>query len=536
MNTNLTPLGSRLLCRVTLAALIFNSSLGFAQTLPAPAVPAPTGPAAKAQKPPVAAVFEESLFDSPFIHPQRDCITEGMVNPGGKEFRYLFSRDCRVVYVLPPAVMGQAIKSQVINADRCEELKNLQNDITGRSKSISEIDKKIRSLIDQLLQEPSKSESAKIDKEIQDLETRKQQLEVRQKQGRTFRDDYFSQIPGAIFSITVEGGVSDSELGQIRSHNHNTLNRRQEYITEVKDTAGNVMSTTRTEKIIVSSLQKAPVNNSLYMFNYKKPEDSTKNGGVIEVDVPGYEVLAQPEGLSGTVIFRTNGAVSATLKMALTTTCARTYIGSDGVPKLDETGADPFFAIARNFDVQKTFGQGYTASLNVDKVVTQITNFSLKHTEQGFKKSSVFEPTLNANISEIMTFNWENEYNNGEKTSLAEIQEVKRAVAASMIDDYIEKLVQEKLITIQTEPKVDPVTGGYVDESRTGHRCWSERSGGFLRRSRTRCGDYQYIVKVWKDGLTNEEVKRQLTLNGATTDSMSVYQKAPFTYSTVFVK
>lgn len=474
-------------------------------------------------------------YTSPYINPQRDCLTEGMINPEGKDYRYLFSRDCRVVHVLPPAVLPQNIRSEGVNLHACSGMNATRNTMNNIDLTIDDLSQRIRDL-ETKLDTARPSEVKTIEAKIASLQTRIAGYNNAKQEAKTRFDRDFVKLPGAVFSIVLDGDISQNEVLQLRALNAANLQRRRTVIREYIDEKG--QKRTQTEEVLdLSVLRPAQIQNSYFSFIYNVPDDAGVNAGIIKTDIPGLQYLEQPAPKTGVLHVKANGGISGKVIMSVTTACD--YVKPDPVTKkpVFDDKVDPFFTVNRSFGVQQLFGQGYVATLKVNKVIDQITNHTITHTNEGFKKSSVFLPSITADVSEVMDFQWTSEFDNGKNIDLTQVQALKASVAAKMVDDYIDKLVQQKILTIKDDSKVDPVNGGHVDEIRQGHRCWTEKDGGLsglLGRRHQVCGDFTYTVKVWRDGITEDEIRRHLSLAASEKDVMQVHTTAPFYFTTAF--
>lgn len=486
--------------------------------------------------PVIADTSEDGVdYTSPYINPQRDCLTEGMINPEGKSYRYLFSRDCRVVHVLPPAVLPQNIRSEGVNLQACTGVNATRNTMNNIDLTIDQLSQRIRDL-ETRLDTAKPSEVKSIEARIASLQARISGYNKAKEEAKARFDRDFVKLPGAVFSIVLDGDVSQNEILHLRALNAANLQRRRTIIREYIDDKG--QKQTRTEEVLdLSTLRPAQIQNSYFSFIYNVPDDAGVNAGIIKTDIPNLQYLEQPTSRSGVIHVKGNGGVSGKVIMSVTAACD--YVKPDPVTKkpVFDDNVDPFFTVNRTFGVQQLFGQGYVATLKVKKVIDQITTHTITHTNEGFKKSSVFLPTIKADVSEIMDFQWTSQFDNGKNIDMTKVFELKNAVAAKMVDDYIDKLVQAKILTIKDDSKVDPVNGGHVDEVRQGHRCWTEKDGGisgWLGRRHQVCGDFTYTVKVWRDGITEDEIRRHLGLIAEEKDGMQVHTTAPFYFTTAF--
>lgn len=465
-------------------------------------------------------------YTSPYINPQQKCLTDGMINPEGKDFRYLYSRDCRVVHVLPPPVMPQAIKSQGVNLAACESMKTVRSTVQTISKTIDEAEQRIRRLEGEL-DKASSNRKKEISADLDALKIRLEGYKKNLEQTEAYFDKRYGQTPGAIFSIRMDNTISQNDLVLLRGLNISNLLHRRTIIENGKTT----------EAVEVSTLRPAQLSQSLFSFIYKLPEDTVKNGGVVSTDIPNLEFLEQPGGShKGVIHVRANGGVTGKVLLSLQAVCDQTKVNESGHLVLDDS-IDPFFTVNQTFAVQQMFAQGYIAKLKIDKVVEQITRAVTTHTDHGFKKSAAFGSMIRSKIDEILEFNWTTEFDSGKTISMDKVFEIKSGVAAKLVDDYIENLTKAGVITVIPDSPTKPNEGGYVDEVRTANRCWTERDGGlsgvFGGRHKV-CADYNYTVKVWRDGITEEEIKRALDLKVESVDSMSINTMAPFYFTTTF--
>ena len=471
---------------------------------------------------------------SPHINPQRDCLTEGMINPAGKEFRYLYSKNCRVVHVLPPPVLPQAIKSQGVNLDACQGMATAKNTIDVTAKTIDDMRQRIRRL-EAKLETAKPHEVEALNAKLQSLRTRSEQYEKTLDESRSRFDQHYAQLPGAVFSVLLDSDIQQNELNELRSLNLANLHRRRTIERRVRDANGNERVETQ-EVVDVSALRAAPIAQSFFSFIYNVPKDARVNAGIISTDIPNLQYLQQPDGRTGVIHVKASGGISGKVIMSVTAACEYASKRADGKIVFDDS-ADPFFTVNRTFMVQQMFAKGYRASLKVDKLIDQISKHTVTHTNSGFKKSNLFNPILMADIEQLLDFQWTTEFDNGKPISLDQILDIKRSVTEKLIDDHVEKLVQAKLITVQEDRKVEPVPGGMVDESRVAHRCWTEKDGGLsglLGRRHQVCADFTYTVKVWKDGITEDEIRRHLNIKSVEKDAMEVNFMTPFYFTTSF--
>jgi hypothetical protein len=474
-------------------------------------------------------------YTSPYIDPQRECLTEGMINPPGKSYRYLFSRDCKVVHVLPPAMLNQGVKGEGVNLEACVGVAASRNTINTIDQRIDANQSRLLRLEVELDKARSVGERDAIQSRIKFIENSLKDLAVQKTEKvKDFKESY-AQLPGAKFVVTLNGDVEQGDMNEIRAYNSANLNIRTKVKEKTTGPDGKVIEK-EYYTIEISALRPAAIEQSIYSFAYKLPKDALENGGIVSTNIPSLQYFEQPGGQTGLIHVKGRGALSGEVLMSVTTACGKTKKGSDGKLELEEK-ADPFFVVNRTFFVQEMFGQGYTASLNVDKAVEQITKYTVTHTNQGFQKSAVFLPIIRANVEEIMTFKWASEFDNGKGVSTKDILELKQAVATKLVDDYVEKLMEVGAITKVPDRSIAPVEGRNVDELRQGHRCWTEKDGGvsgWLGRRHEVCGDFTYTVQVWRDGVTNDEVRRSLKLAAGSSDSMLIHTTAPFYFSTAF--
>lgn len=469
---------------------------------------------------------------SPAINPQRNCLSEGMINPPDKNYRYLFSNDCSVVHVVPPEVLPQKIKGDGIGLRACPGLATLEDSINNLEMLLKEsYDRSYKFLADSAKAENPREAKKLRDKADAEKETANAyKTEIADAQSRL--QSTYGRAPGAKFAIVLRSDIDARELNEIRALNHSNLNRSK--VVEIHKPDGTVQ---RIEVAESSTLRPAKIGQSVFSLLYKVPRDIDSSGGVLSTNIPGLQYLEQNQQ-EGVIHVKASGGITGELVMSQRLACEHTKKDESGKIVLDDQ-TDPLFIVNRTFTVQQMFAQGYVAELRVAKVVDQITNTVINHTDHGFKKSVVFNPSLVATIDQVVDFKWTEGWDNSKNGSLEQILEIKKSVAAKLIDDYIEQLKEAGLIEIKKDPGVPAAAGGYIDEARTANRCWTERDGGvsgWLGRRHTVCGDYTYTVKVWKDGITTEEINRHLTLQGKTTDQMQINMMAPFTYSTTFSK
>jgi hypothetical protein len=479
---------------------------------------------------------------SPYINPNRTCITDGMNTPEGKAYRFLYSRDCSVVYALPPPVMYQNIKSQGVNLEACSSMKEAKKSNDTLSKIISEGRNRLSIYEEQLEKATSKSEEQRLQAKINDLNNRLEKYQKVSAEADANYEKNFGQVPGAVFSIVLDSDVSQNDLNNLRGMNNSNLHPIRWVDDYVKDENGNRKFTGRHAEADNYTLRTAPVQYSIFSFIYNVPADATHNGGIISTDIPNLQYLEQsPEGgtpHTGVIHVQSNGGVSGKVIMSLTTACDKTKADESGRLKLDED-TDPFFTVNRTFEVQQMYAQGYEASLKVNKVVDSIISNVSHDKGNTFEKFQAFTPVITANISDILDFHWIDERANTESSKFKDVLIVQQAVAAKLVDSYLDDLVKAGIIEIQKIPSIENAKGGYVDETRVGTRCWSERNGGlsgFFGGSHQACGNYTYSVKVWKDGVTVQDVRSSLTLNAVKSDRMIADTMAPFRYTTAFVK
>lgn len=471
---------------------------------------------------------------SPYINPQRDCMTEGMINPEGKEYRYLFSKDCRVVHVLPPAKMDQDIKTETMNLNGCDGVSAAQKTLNSQAGLVDLMQDELMKIEVQL----SKSTNANDEKRLREKADRvakklAEYSKVYQDSVQNFEKNY-GKTPGAKFSIYMNGDITHSELNGIRALN--LANLRQQRTIE-RHTVGPDGAPKVEREVIydTSTLRTAQIDNSIYSFIYDIPDTRIKNGGVIYSNIPGLQHLEQPGAEKGVIHVKASGGISGEVYMSLPAICPNTK-KTNGKYQLDQA-KDPFFTVNRTFYVQQMFAQGYQATLNVKKVVDEVAKSVTRSTEGNFQKSNVFAQTFDGDFENIMEFVWVSDFENGKGADFKAIREIKGQVAATLIDDYISKLVSAGVLNIQKTPTTERAQGGHVDETRVANRCWTEKDGGLsglLGRRHQVCADYTYSVKVWRDGITEDDIRKSLTLDGQTKDSMSVNMMAPFYFTTAF--
>lgn len=474
-------------------------------------------------------------FVSPYINPQRDCLTEGMITPEGKNYRFLYSRDCRVVYVMPPAIMAQSIQAQGVNLQACKDVASRRQTIHNIESTADGLSARIRAL-EESLEKAKPSEEKVIEEKIRKTQERLNAYMANLEANRARFNQDFGGLPGAIFSVALDGDITANDLNELRAMNLANLNRRRTIIEKEKGPDGKE-NIKQYEVVDTSALRVAPMAQSYFSFLYNIPDKALSNGGIISSDIPGLQPLEQTGSNTGVLHIRASGGVTGKVIMSVTTACDQTKI-EKGKPIFDES-TNPFFTVNRTFMVQQMFAQGYEASLKVDKVIDQITKHTITHKNEGFQKSSIFLPSIKADVSEILDFAWTSEFDGGKNISVDKILEIKQSVASKLVDDYIERLVKEKMLTVQMDPKVEAANGGMVNETRTGHRCWTEKDGGLsgvLGRRHQVCGDFTYTVPVWRDGITQEEIRRKFDLKVTETDSMLVNMTTPFYYTTSFIK
>jgi prefoldin subunit 5 len=474
--------------------------------------------------------------NNPYIDPAQDCMSQGMTSPPGKDFRYLYSKDCKVVYVLPPPVMAQNIKSEGINLQACVGLKSLNDQINQLYATLNDLQKRLGALEDQLDDAKTATETARIQTKIDALTKRITGYEANVATLASTRYDHFGKVAGLVSSVTMVGNVNTTDLNYVRGANAANLHRKTKV--QEKDASGKVTKEYYIDEEAL--LRSAPIMSSIFSFIYKTPGTADPSESeVVSTDIPGVEMLSQPGAKTQTIHVRANDVVSGQLRMSLVYACEHTKPDTaPGSVKIDED-TDPLFTVNRTFEVQEMFGQGYTASLKIDKAVEQISKTVITDTDHGFKKSIVFLPTIQANVDQLVDFKWDTEFAAAGNVGIDKILEIKQQVAVKFVDDYIEKLVQAKLISIEEEPNVPPANGGTVDDVRTANRCWTERDGGlsgWIGGRHTVCGDYQYVVKVWHDGITSVDLDRTLTLKVDNSETMKINMTAPFSFTTAFVK
>lgn len=469
---------------------------------------------------------------SPAINPQRSCMAEGMINPPDKNYRYLFSNDCSVVHVVPPEVLPQKIKGEGIGLRACEGLATLEGSINRLQVAREEASSRSYKFFADSNKTNDPREARRL-REKAESEQRVLNLikaEIEDAQNR-LRATY-GRAPGARFAIILRSDIDARDLSEIRNFNQSNLIDKK-----VIETRENGKVVDRREETEIRALRPAKIGQSVFSLLYKVPKNIDDDGGILSTNIPGLQYLEQDQQ-EGVIHVKASGGVSGELIMNQRLACQHAKTDSSGKIVLEED-TDPFFVVNRTFTVQQMFSQGYVAELRVDKVVDQITKSVINHTDQGFKKSVVFHPSLTARIDQIVDFNWTEGWDSAKNASLEEIFEIQKSVAAKLIDDYIERLRTANLIEIKPDPATPAATGGLVDETRNANRCWTERDDGVmgkLGRRHTVCSDYTYLVKVWKDGATNDEINRRLTLHGKTTDTMLINTMVPFSYSTAFTK
>jgi hypothetical protein len=474
-------------------------------------------------------------YNNPYVDPAQDCMSQGMISPESANYRYLYSKDCKVVYVLPPPVMKQDIKSEGINLQACGDLDKANHAVSELYGLLDDLATRLRGFESQMDKAKTDADAARIQAKIDSLTKRKEGYEKNLKDLLQARFENFGKVPGMISSVTMVGNASPNELNLVRALNYANLHRKTKV--EVKDNNGKVINTYYTDE--ESSLRPAPISSSLYSFIYKTPSAADPSESeVVSTDIPGVEILSQQGAKTQTIHVRANDVVSGKLRMSLIYACEHAKKDAAGKSQIDDS-TDPLFTVNRTFEVQEMFGQGYTAKLRIDKVVDQITKTVTTDTDHGFKKSVLFVPIIKEHVDQIIDFRWDTEFAAAGNIGIEKVLDIQKAVAAKFVDNYIENLVNAKLVTIEEEPNVTPAAGGTVDDVRTANRCWTEKDGGLsgmFGGRHTVCGDYQYVVKVWHDGVTETEINKNLTLNVDETEQMKINTTVPFSFTTAFVK
>jgi hypothetical protein len=469
---------------------------------------------------------------SPYISPQRDCLSEGLINPPGKEYRYLFSKDCRVVFVLPPANASEDIISSGLNLEGCGAVAENRKNIQAQEQTITEMQVAIGKLEAKLAQNYSRD----LEGQIARLQERIQGYSANRLQAVKDFQTAYGKTPGASFAIRLNDSISQADLNGIRALNLASLNRivNKEIHQPGPDGKDQVV---KYQETIVSSLRPAPLDLSVISFHYTTQGNMIDGDSLVFSDISGLEHLEQPGSKTGAVSVRSNGAVTGKVLLSLPWACSYAKPDATGRLQLNSSDADPLFVANHTFSVQEMFGQGYLARLKVDKVVNQIVDRVDTDTQHGFQKSVTFESDIGAHVNELLDFKWVSEHDGDNNVSLAQTLELQKAVATKLIDDYIEKLVAQKILTPQEDPVVDPAKGGNSTETGVASRCWTESDGGLsgmFGGRHTVCGDYTYTYQVWHDGITREDIRKSLLLDGETTESMSINQMTPFYFTTAF--
>jgi hypothetical protein len=473
---------------------------------------------------------------APYINPDKECLTEAMINPPGKDYRYLYSKDCRVVYVLPPAVEGQEIHGQAVNIQACQGYNASVASITALENTINAAEE-IRLKYENEIQETTSPSKVKILKEkLDSLNGRLSQYRVEREQAVKANEQIYGQMPGAVFSILLDSSISQSELNDIRALNAANLNRIIEVQEKDRDAQGNEITRT-TYKTEISSLRPVPVSSSIYSFDYISPKNGNFQGGLISTSIPGLEALEQVGAKTTTIHVRGGDVVTGKVIMSLPTVCPYAQKNEQGQFQVDPGQLDPFFTVNRTLEVQEHFTRGFTASLKLDQVVEQITNFVSTQTDQGFQKSQLFEPIISTDSTKLIQFQWDEGYQEGPNTPLEKVIGIYNEVTADFINSYFNDLVKAGIVSVEEPPKQEPTHGGYVDENRTGRRCWNNSRSVFGVRisGGSGCADYVYTVKVWKDGITQEELRKRLTISGDYSKSVHANEATPFYFTTAFM-
>jgi hypothetical protein len=470
---------------------------------------------------------------APYIYPGQKCPTDKMLSPEGKSFRYLFSKDCRVVHVLPPAQMPQAISAQPIDlTGGCEHYLDLRE----QSRKTAQRRNKIRDQLDDLLQQKL---NAKTEKEQKKIEARIASLETDFEKVKVDLADIQAELKASgrhqavRFVVNVSDEVSPNDLARVRAINANIL--VQPVTTKIIEKKPDGSTTeSETTSYIESSVRAAPIHSSIYSFRFYAP-DALYNGGVLSTSIPGLAYLQQKDGQEGILHVQSSGGVSGELIMSREAVCPRTKV-VDGEYVLDDL-KDPFFQISRQFAVNQMYGRGYTASLRTERAIELISKKLIESKENGFQKSVTFTPTLKGKVDSLIDFRWTEEFQNNDPQTLEAIYKIKVSVAADLIDELFDKLVESGALQIKQDPVVDPSEGGYIDKTQTAHRCWTEKKGGLSGITggrRTVCSDFVYTVKEWKDGITHEDINKSLNILSEIQDHVVINTVTPFYFNTIF--
>ncbi|MBX3022677.1 MAG: hypothetical protein KF799_13475 [Bdellovibrionales bacterium] len=482
---------------------------------------------------------------APYIEPSRKCMAEGMINPPGKDYNYLYSKDCRVVYVLPPAKVKQSYRSEGnANIRLCKGVKSRMNALTTLENAHDALASQRRKWDERWQAATSTAQKTKIQAEIDHLTKQMAGYQEEISIGMKSLTDTYGNRPGATLSITMDSEISQSDLNELRAYNQANLRQTRTVVEKVVDAAGNPVldengrPKERTYDVTeISSLRKAPISKSIYSFVYYAPVNSEKDSGILSTSIPGLEVLQQEGAKTRTAHVRGGDVVTGEVLLSLIGICNSVIDQPDGKSVIDFKKA-PIFVVNRNYEVQQMFAQGYVAELKIDNLIGQIVDQVTTNNNQGFTKSANFNHVINEKVDELVDFQWTTEYENPGNINLAQVLEIKKGVAALLIDDYFEKLEKLGILSKVSPSELPPAVGGNVTETRVANRCWTEKNGGisgFFGGRHSVCADYTYTVQVWHDGITTEKLSNLLRANIRSVDRMEVHQMAPFSFSTAFV-
>ncbi len=475
---------------------------------------------------------------APVINPAQSCMSEGMNNPPGKTYGFLYNKDCSVVHVLPSRIENPKVQVwPSANLQLCDGLKAHIQSFNDLNKRINKLQLQTEVLEEKLTENLKESEFERISKQVQSLDKKRRELEF---DAMAMRKEtaQFGKIPGATISVFLNNSITQEELNYLRALNHSNLVQKIKRVDRSLDENGNEVISER-EEYKISSLRPAQISSSLYSFSFYSLDQENPTNSIISTTLPGFEVLEQMESHQSVAHVRAGDVVTGEVVMSLLGVCDSVVEDENGRPSIDLSGQSSPLTVNRTYGVNQVFTQGYEAKLDVDSIADQIISHVTHHKNSGFTKSSEFSNTIDTMVDSLIDFKWDSDSDNSQILSIDKVLEIKKEVSAHLIDNYFSKLVEQGILKIENPTSLPPAQGGMVPETQLAHRCWTEKRGGFsglIGKRRQVCADYTYTVNVWKDGFTTEELKNHLTMNHQYIDRMTVNRATPFYYTTTFIR
>jgi|GEM_PF-5061261 len=468
----------------------------------------------------------DSLLDVhiPVVYGAKKCPKTPIEVPEGmRAYQFLPGKDCFTHFVLPPAIAERSLKSRpTMNMKRCDAYQIALENEGLVAKQIFETNMMIGELQEQLRETKEDQEVKALEERIHNLglvidrfqETAKEAQESVQR---------FASILGVEYQVMMDSRVLENDLERLIQTN---------LIPETsKDADGNWQTIYRAQNFL-----KAPISESIYSFIFKNNKSPENGSSLAYSTIPGMENLTQEGGQLEEVahVFAGN-VLSGSFGLTLAGAC------NSGPETAEDTGSDegvPFVA-NRSFKVQQQYGFGYTASLDLNGVLSQILDHTVTSNNKGFSKKQVFNNQTTQTIDQLLTIKFDETLNVGDQVGQEaleaqqeRIEGIRQEVYARFVDTIFDSLLGSKAIEIAGPSPLDPATGGNENVSKTKSRCWIETK--WYGRRRKKCRDYTYTVKKWHDGVTVEDLQNTLTLEGNLEEKVNVADTHGFNFSTVF--